>query len=63
MTYESQAKNLIERFLRITQNYAKAQDCAKLHIQLCIDDIEKETFVNSYGKLRIHELKKIKSFL
>jgi len=63
MTYETQAKNLVEKFLRVTQNYSKAQECAKLHILLCIEEIEKETFVNSMGKLRLHELKKLKSHL
>lgn len=61
MTYESQAKKLIEKFLRITQNYSKAEECAKLHIDLCIEKIEKETFVGSIDKLRLHELKKLKS--
>lgn len=61
MTYEVQAKKLIEKFLRITQNYATAQGCAKLHIDLCIHKIENETFVGSLDKLRLHELKKLKS--
>jgi hypothetical protein len=63
MTYEIQAKNLVEKYLAVTKSYDKAIDCAKMHIRLCIEDIEKDAFVNSYAKLRLHELKKIKSYL
>lgn len=61
MTYESKAKKLIERFLRITQNYAKAEECAKLYVDLSLEELEKETFIGSLDKLRIFELKKLKS--
>lgn len=57
------AKQLIERFLRITQNYEKARGCAILYCDLCIEELSKEVFVSTLSKLRIHELKKLKSEL
>ena len=63
MTYDKIAKNLIERFLRVTQNYEKARNCAILYCDLNIEDLKSKDFVNSWEKLRIHELHKIKSHL
>lgn len=63
MTYEKRAKNLVERFLKTTQNYDKAVECAKTHLDLIIEEIKSETFVNSLGKLKLHEATKIKQCL
>jgi cell fate (sporulation/competence/biofilm development) regulator YlbF (YheA/YmcA/DUF963 family) len=63
MSYDKEAKKLIERFLQVTQNYERARLCALAYIDLNLEDLNKETFQGSYTKLRIHELKKLKSLI
>lgn len=63
MSYEKKAKVLIEAYLQITQNYDKARKCAILFCDLNLKELEQEPFVNSLTKLKIHEMKKLKSHI
>jgi hypothetical protein len=61
MMYQERAKELIEKFVKITGNQSQAIECAKVMIDLILIDLSE--YSNSLDRLRAHEWTQIKSYL
>ena len=61
MIYKQRAKEIVDMFLKITGNQAKAIECAKVMIDQILIDLSE--YSNSLDRLRAHEWTQIKTYL
>jgi hypothetical protein len=61
MMYQQRAKELVERFMKITGNHTQAVECVKIMIDQILIDLSE--YSNSLDRLRAHEWTQIKSYL
>lgn len=54
-------QHIIDKFSEV--NKKQAVECALVMVNLIIEDINSETFVNSLEKLKLHEWRRIKTQL
>ena len=61
MIYKQRAKELVDEFMKITNNHTQAVECAKLMIDKMLIDLSE--YSTSLDRLRAHEWSQIKSYL